>query len=198
MPAQAGNAVRQRFHGVKADATAKQDVDAQAAHAGGMHGFKFLVADVGRDDAHATQLVGMAAQHFQHVAVVGAVHADLHEHTTRHAGLAQHAQVGGFRRGRRRVGALGHERIRAAVGGNHMRVRVAGAGGNVEGGGVHVGQWRQAQRRLAGMGRRGSTHAYVSLVHDRWVIMPADQGGAKAAGNQATGNQAAGATPAFN
>ena len=66
----------------------------QTAHAGGVHGLQFGVRHRGRHHADTAQPVRMAAQHFQHVAVVGAVDADLHQHAARHALRVQHGQIG--------------------------------------------------------------------------------------------------------
>jgi hypothetical protein len=84
------------------------------------------------DDADAAQLVRMPAQHFQHVAIVRAVDADLHQHAPRHALAAQHVQVHPLGRGRGRVGALRHHGIGAGVVGHDVGMGVDGAEGDVE------------------------------------------------------------------
>ena len=97
----------------------------QTAHAGGVHGLQFGVCHRGRHHADTAQPVRMTAQHFQHVAVVGAV--TLICTSSAHALRVQHGQIG-------LLGRAMPLRGQHRVGRHDVRVRIAGARRNLEAG----------------------------------------------------------------
>ena len=146
MPAERRNAGGKPLHLLDRDAAAEQDVDTDAAHAGGVKRFEFGFGHIGRDHRNAAQPAGIGLQGFDHAAVVGAVDADLDQHAARHAKAVQHAEIGSFRRRRRRVAAVGDhgETIGRP---DHMGMGVAGARRN--------GEARRTDHRVRSLTGRG-------------------------------------------
>src|SRR5471030_1450253 len=88
----------------------------------------------------------MLAQDVDHVAVVGAVHAHLHQNAATQAKAVEHGKVLGLA-GRRRGEAAGrHEGIFPAIA-DHMRMRAGGARGHLPRRLRHLRERRQGRRR---------------------------------------------------
>lgn len=132
VPAQRCDEVGDGLHLVVAHAALEKCVDAHPAHAQGVHVLQCRAGHGAVDHGHAAQALRVALQGGQHAPVVGAVGADLHQHPALHAQPVEHAQIGGLRRRRGRVAAVGGQWIAGEILAHDVGVRIAGPGRHVE------------------------------------------------------------------
>lgn len=118
VPAPLGQARGQGLHGLGPVAHGRDEVEAHAAHAQGMHAVQFGIGHRPIQYHHATVAAGRQGQRIEQHAVVGAVHAGLHQHQVAHAmrcgqrlDIGQRPVHGLVVAGLRRCGAVEHMHV---------------------------------------------------------------------------------------
>ena len=128
MPAMRGRATQDRQRVVEADHRRVDEVQAHPAHAETVHFGEFVVGDAGAQYRDRAEGRATRAQPIERRAVVGAVHARLHDHPARDSGGAHHVAVSVDAAFMRRVVSPWIHRV-AVLRAEHVEVRVAGPGG---------------------------------------------------------------------
>jgi len=140
------------LHQVQIHSASKQNVDANTTHTQGMHIRQFVVANVFVYYRDPSQLVLMTLQHFEHVPVVGAIDARLHQNPSLHPHRPQHLQIQRLRCRRRGVATVGYQWIALKIAGDYVCMGVACPGRHYEARGPDLCSRGRAQRRRVGGG----------------------------------------------
>jgi hypothetical protein len=85
--------MRRQFQRIEADAAADRHVQRKPRTPESCMSRSLGLGDIRRRHGDAAQTLRMVAHRLQHQAVVGAVHAHLHQHAARQAEPVEHAQV---------------------------------------------------------------------------------------------------------